>query len=123
MTTAQQTEIIVQLAQTILWPAIAALSVWLYHKLKKDLPTNKATLLESIVRHAVQFVAQKFGDKPPEEKRKEAEVAIYTMASFFGIKDLDPDIVDTILESIVWETKQVKLDPVLTLDTTSTKTA
>lgn len=123
MTTAQQTEIIVQLIQTILWPAIAALLLWLYHKLKAALPQNQQALLDRIVQHAVQYVMQKFDGLPDEEKRKKAEEAIYTLANFFRYKDLDPVIVDTILESIVWETKQVKLDPVVTLDTTSPKQA
>jgi predicted anti-sigma-YlaC factor YlaD len=123
MTTAQQTEIIVQLLQTILWPAIAALSVWLYHKLKAALPQNQQAVLDRIVQHAVQYVMQKFGDKSPEEKRKEAEKAIYALADFFKYKGLDPVVVNTILESIVWETKQTKIDPAATLDATSTKTA
>jgi len=54
------------------------------------------------------MVEQKFGNMTPEEKRKEAEMAIYNLAKFFGYDNLDPTVVNTILESFVWETKQAK---------------
>lgn len=120
---AQQIELIVQLFQTIVWPAIAAGLLWLYHKLKKNLPANKQTVLDGIIQDAVQMVEQTLAKASPEEKRKAAQEAIYDAAAFLGINNLDPSIVNTILESFVWETKQVKLDPVVTLDTTSPKQA
>lgn len=106
MSIQQTVQVIQALVQSVLWPVLVALLPWLFFKAIKSLPLVKQILISGIVRHAVQMVAQKFGHLSAEEKRQEAEQAIYALASFFGYT-LDPAIVDIILHSIVWETKQI----------------
>jgi hypothetical protein len=115
MTIQQTVQIIQALLQDVLWPVAAILVPVVWHKFKAHLPQNKQIVLDGIVRDAVQMVHQRFGNLSPEGKRKEAEDAIYASADFFEYKSLDPDVVRTILESIVWETKQTKLEGVLTV--------
>ena len=105
MSIQQTVQVIQALVQSVLWPVLVALLPWLFLKAIKNLPIVKQILISGIVKHAVQMVAQKFGNLTPEEKRKEAELAIYSLAKFFGY-NIDPVVVNTILESIVWETKQ-----------------
>jgi hypothetical protein len=105
MTTQQIVQIIQALIQNVIWPLALFLLPWLFGKVISHLPIVRQIIITGIVKHGVQMVMQKFGNLTPEEKKKKAEDAIYTLASFFGIT-LDPAVVNTILESIVWETKQ-----------------
>lgn len=119
MSIQQIVQIVQALVQNVLWPLALFLLPWLFGKVLSRLPLVKQIIITSVVKHGVQMVMQKFGSLSPEEKRQKAEDAIYTLASFFGYSDLDPTVVNTILESIVWETKQTSLQPLTAiLDTT-----
>jgi hypothetical protein len=119
MTLQQAMSIIQPLVQNVLWPLIVFLLPWLFHRAISNLPIVRQILLTGIIKHAVQMVEQKFASMSPEEKRKAAEAAISTLAAFFDLK-IDPDALNVILESFVWETKQTKLE-VAELSTTGNR--
>ena len=88
-----------------LWHWAATLKQKSLQRFEQSLPEKQRAILEGIVRHGVQMVEQRYADYSDEEKRKEAENAIYAAADFFELPAPNPIVVRTILESTVWSVK------------------
>jgi len=94
-----------------LWHWAATLKQKTVQRFEQNLPEKQRAILEGIVQHGVQMVEQRYANYTPEEKRKEAEHAIYAAADFFELPAPNPIVVRTILESTVWSVKNATDGP------------
>lgn len=112
--TPQITELIVGIvgiAFPFLWHWAGTQKQKSVQKFEQSLPEKQRSILEKIIRDGVQMVEQRYANYSPEDKRKEAENAIYTAANYFGLPAPDPVVVRTILESTVFSVKQSPTPP------------
>jgi len=96
---------IISVVFPFLWHWAATLKQKSLQRFEQSLPEKQRAFLKSIIQDGIQMVEQRYADYSDEEKRKEAEHAIYAAADFFKLPAPDPIVVRTILESTVWSVK------------------